>query len=100
MLAHEPQDAAPVPEGSARQQPVVDLGRVALRDHGSRDVPALPACLRRAVTELDVLAVEAEALVEAPELVKPLATEKEERAQHPVCGDRLARALVQQVVAA
>ena len=61
-------------------------------------VPALPAGLGGPVAEVDVLAVEAEALVEPAELVEHLAAQKQERGEHPVGLDRLGRALVEQVV--
>ena len=56
-----------------------------------RDVPALPAGLRGPVAQVDVLAVEAEALVEAAQLVQHLAAQEQEGAQHPVGFDRLGR---------
>src|SRR5207244_10348826 len=65
-----------------------------------RDVPALPARAFGPVGEVDVVAVEAVALVEPAEVVQHLAAEEEERAEQPVRGDGLDRALVEQVVAA
>ena len=56
----------------------------AWRTDGLRDEPALPAGLPGPVAEVDVLAVEAEAFVEAAELVEHLAAQEEERAEHPV----------------
>ena len=63
-------------------------------------VPALPAGLRRAVVEVDVLAVHPEARVPAADLVEHRAAQQQERAEHPVRLHRLGRALVEQVVAA
>jgi hypothetical protein len=51
-----------------------------------------------AVAEVDVLAVEAEALVEVAELLEHLAPQQEECREHPVGLDRLRRAVVEQVV--
>src|SRR5207248_10912684 len=68
MLPDEARDPARVPEGSARQQAPVDLRRVPMCDHGCRHAPTLPAGLRGAVAKLDVLAVEAELLVETAQL--------------------------------
>ena len=70
----------------------------AWRDGRLRDVPALPAGLRGPVAEVDVLAVEAEALVEAAELVEHLAAQEEEGGEHPVGLDRLGRPVLEQVV--
>src|SRR5918999_3105217 len=64
------------------------------------DVPALPTGLRGAVAEVDVFAVQAEALVEAAQLVEHRAAEHQEPAEHPVRLDRLVRLLVEQVVGA
>jgi hypothetical protein len=67
-------------------------------DDGVGHVPALPAGLRGAVAEVDVLAVEAEAGVEAAELVQQLPSQEQERAEHPVRLHRLRRELVELVV--
>jgi hypothetical protein len=69
-------------------------------DGRARDVPPVPARLRGAITQVDVLAVEAEALVEAAELLEHRATEQQEAAEHPVGLDGLRRPLVQVVVPA
>ncbi len=66
----------------------------------SGHVPALPAGAGGAVAEVDVLAVEAEALVEAAELLEHRAAQEQEAAEHPVGLDRLGRPLVEVVVAA
>src|ERR1700742_302898 len=100
MLAHEAKDPAPVPQRPPRQQAVIGDSLVLVLDDGSRDVPARPARAPCAVTEVDVLAVEEEALVEAAELVEQSTAQHQEAAEHPVGLDRLGRALVEVVVAA
>ena len=57
VLADEPRHPARVPERVPREEAPVDDGRVVVRHDGVGDVPALPARLRRAVAEIDVLAV-------------------------------------------
>ena len=89
-----------VPERAPREEAPVGHGRVVVRDDGGRHVPALPARVRGAVAEVDVLAVEAEARVEAAELVEHRAAQEQEGAEHPVGLDRLGRALVEVVVRA
>src|ERR1700693_817005 len=69
-------------------------------DGGLRDEPALPAGPLGAVAEVDILAIEAKALVEAAELVEHLAPKEEEGAEHPVGLHRLCGTLLDQVVAA
>src|SRR5437773_6806205 len=98
MLAHKPRDRAPVPEGLPRQEPPVRDRGVLMPNGRLGDVPALPAGPRRAVTEIDVLSVEAVTLVEAAQLVEHVAPQEEERGEHPVGLDRLGRPLVEQVV--
>src|SRR5919108_3970870 len=98
MLADEAGDAAPVPERVAAEEPPVRLGSMGMPDDRVRDVPALPAGLGSSIGEVDLLAVEAVAVVEAAELVEHLAAQEQERAQHPVGLDRLLRPLVEQVV--
>src|SRR5688500_10009516 len=66
-------------------------------DARGRDVPALPAGPRRAVRKVDVLAVEAEALVEPAELVQHGAPKQQEGAEHPVRLDRLVRLVAVEV---
>ena len=100
VLADEAGDAAPVPERPPGEEALVGDGLVVVDRDRLRDVPALPAGLARAVGEVDLLAVEPVALVEAAELVEQLAAEEEERAEQPVGGGRLGRVLVEQVVAA
>ena len=56
----------------AGQEALVDDCRVCVRYERLGDVPALPARLRRAVAEVDVLAVVAEARVPAADLVEQL----------------------------
>ena len=63
-------------------------------------IPAFPAGSGRAVAEVDVLTVEPEAGVKAPELVQHRAAKQEEAAEQPVGGHRLGRLLVEVVVAA
>ncbi len=100
VLAHEARHPAPVPKRAPREEPPVDLGRVPVRHGRGGHVPALPTGLRRSVAELDVLAVEPEALVEATELLQHLAPEQKEGAEHPVRLHRLGWVLVEQVVRA
>src|SRR4030095_319059 len=61
-------------------------------------VPAFPAGLRGPVAEVDVLAVETEAGIEAAEVVEHLAAKQEDRGRHPVGRSGLRRALVELVV--
>src|SRR6266511_4756770 len=82
----------------AREEAAVDDGSVIVRDDGCGNVPALPAGVRSAIGEVDVLAVHAEARVEAAELVEHLASKEEKRAEQPVGFDRLRMALVEVVV--
>ena len=56
--------------------------------------------LRRAVAEVDLLAVHAKALVEAAELVEHRAAEEQAAAEHPVGLDGLGGTLVEEVVVA
>src|SRR5204862_1252873 len=98
VLADEAEDPAPVPERATREEAPVGHRRVRVLDDRRRDVPPLPAGLPGSVAEVDVLAVEAEALVEAAELVEHRAAEHEERAEHPVGLDRLGGPLVEEVV--
>ena len=91
MLADEAGDAAPVPERPAGEEALVGDGLVVVDHDRFGDVPPLPAGLARAVGEVDVLAVEPVALVEAAELVEQLAAEEEERAEQPVGERRLGR---------
>src|SRR5437773_7697840 len=100
VLADEAEDAAPVPEGPPCEETLVCHGLVMVDRHGLRDVPPLPAGLAGAVGEVDLLAVEVVALVEAAELLEQLAAEEEEGAEQPVGLDRLGRVLVEEVVAA
>src|SRR3954468_12272198 len=80
VLADEAQDPGPVPERAAREPPLVGLRLVLVAHDRLRDVPALPAGARRAVLQVDVLAVEAEALVEPAELLEHLAPQEQEGA--------------------
>src|SRR4051794_9990371 len=100
MLAYEPQHPLPVPERPPRGEAAIDDGRVVVLHARARHVPALPARLRGAVAEVDVLAVHAEARVEAADRVEQLAAQEQERAEQPIGFDGLLRALVQQVVPA
>src|SRR5690349_9058074 len=84
MLAHEPHDPRPVPERAAGEPVLVRLGLVLVTDDGGRDVPPLPPGLHRAVLKIDVLAVEAEALVEAAELLEHRPAHEQEPAEHPI----------------
>src|SRR5918996_5275287 len=59
MLADEARDPAPMPERSSGQEAAVDDRVVVVGDKGRGHVPALPACFRRPVAEVDVLSVEA-----------------------------------------
>src|SRR5438874_11615664 len=98
MLAHEAQDALPVPERPPGEQPAIRV-RVPRVPHDRRgDAPALPACPGGPVAEVDVLAVHAEAAVEATELVQHRPAQEEEGAEHPVRLDGLRRPLVEEVV--
>ena len=65
-----------------------------------RHVPALPARLRRAVAEVDVLAVVAVPGVPAADLVEHRAAHEQERTEHPVRRNGLGRPLVEGVVVA
>src|ERR1051326_4741520 len=98
MLAREARDAAPVPEGPAREETPVGLALPLVADDRRRDVPALPARLRGAIAEIDVLAVQREAGVEAAELVEHRAAEAEEAAEQPVGLHRLDGLLAEVVV--
>ena len=101
VLAHEARDPAPVPERAPRQPAGVGLGLVLVRDDRRRHVPALPAGLHGAVLKVDVLAVEAKALVEPAELLEHRAAQHQEAAEHPVGRHRrLGRRLVEVVVVA
>jgi hypothetical protein len=97
MLAYEAQDPAPVQERPAGQERAVGDGGVGVHHTRGGDVPALPASRRSPVGEVDVLAVEAEAFVEAAELVEHLAAEQQERAEHPVGFDRIGGPVVVEV---
>ena len=70
MLADEAGDAAPVPERAPRQEAAVGDGLVMVDHDRLRHVPALPAGLACSIGKVDVVAVEAVALVEAAELVR------------------------------
>src|SRR5256886_15628696 len=96
MLAHEAGDAAPVPERAAGEEAAVGHGLMVVDHDRAGHVPALPAGLARAVREVDVVAVETEAFVEAAELVEHLAAEEEEAAEQPVRRSRLPGVLVQE----
>src|SRR4051794_31723962 len=100
MLAHEPQHPLPVPERAPRREAMVDDRGVVVPHARRRHVPPLPPRPRGAVAEVDVLAVHAEARVEAADRVEQLAAQEQERAEQPVGLDRLLRPLVQQVVPA
>ena len=100
MLADEAGDAAPVPERPAGEQALVGDGLVVVDRDRLGDVPPLPAGEARAVGEVDLLAVEPVALVEAAELVEQLSAEEEEGAEQPVRECRVGRVLVEQIVAA
>src|SRR5690349_17832807 len=63
-----------------------------------RHVPAFPAGLSGAVAEVDVLAVETEAVVEPAQLVEHLSAQEQERREHPVGLNRFGRAFVESVV--
>src|SRR3954467_15164467 len=89
VLAHEPRNAAPVPERPARQPALVGLRLVLVPDDGLRHVPALPPRALRAVLQVDVLPVETKALVETAELVEHRAAVHQEPGEHPVRLDRL-----------
>src|SRR5580765_5702845 len=84
MFASETEDPAPVPEGPAREEPAVGHPLPFVVNDRIGDVPALPAGLRGAVAEVDVLAVEAEAGVEPADLSQHRATQEHEAAEHPV----------------
>src|SRR3954464_4722264 len=84
MFADEPRDAAPVPERAPGEPPPVGLGLVLVPYDRAGDVPALPAGLRRAVLQVDVLAVEAERGIESAELVEHRPAQEQEAAEHPV----------------
>src|SRR6516164_9031851 len=66
----------------------------------SGHVPTLPVRLREPVAEVDLLAVHAEALVEAADLVERRSAYQHEPPEHPVGFDRLGRALVELIVVA
>ena len=100
MFAHEAGNPAPMPEGAARQQTAVDLRGVAVRHHRLGHVPTLPAGFRRAVAELDVLAVEPKVFVEAAQLFQHLALHQQEGGEHPIRLHGFERSLVEQVVVA
>src|SRR6188472_162360 len=70
VLAHEAHHPGPVPDRPPRQPALVGLGLVLVPHDRRGNVPALPAGEHRPVLQVDVLAVEAEALVEAPELLE------------------------------
>src|SRR3954453_21812207 len=99
MLADVARDSAPVPARPPRQEAPVRDRNMPVRDDRGRHVPALPARPCGAVGEVDVLAVEAEALVEAAELVEHRAAQKQEAAEHPVRLDGPGGPLVEVVVA-
>ena len=100
MLADEPGDAPPVPERPTRQEPLVGHPSMGVNDGGGGNEPALPARAHRPVAEIDVLAVEAEAVVEAAELIEHLTPQEDERADQPLGVGGLGRLLVQEVVVA
>src|ERR1044072_5149949 len=100
MLADEPRDAAPVPERPSRQETAIRLALPLVAHPRGRDVPALPASLRGAVAEVDVLAVEAEAGVEAAQLVEHRAAQQDEAAEEPVRLRGLRRILAEVIVRA
>src|SRR3954454_19951232 len=70
VLAHEAPDAAPVPKRAAREEAPVGDSLVVVDDDRVGYVPALPAGLARAVGEVDVVAVQSIALIEAAELLE------------------------------
>src|SRR6266545_851182 len=84
MLPHEARDAAPVPQRSPREKASVRLPLPFVVHDGRGDVPTLPPRPRRAITQVDVLAVEAKAGVEAADLVEHVAAEENEPAEQPV----------------
>src|SRR6266545_1712112 len=98
MLSCEVEHRSPVPERAPREERVISDRRVGVLHDRLRYVPALPAGLRHPVTQLDVLAVQPEAFVEAAELVERGPPKEEESAEHPVGLDRLGRALVEEIV--
>src|SRR5581483_10103869 len=98
VLAYEAEDAAPVPQRAAGEEAPIGKRVPAVGHDRRRHVPALPPGLRRAVAEVDLLAVHREARVEAAELVEHRAPEEQEAAEHPVRLDRPGRALVEVVV--
>src|SRR5690349_2151994 len=100
MLADEARDAAPVPERPPCEEPRVRGALPLVMHDRSRDVPALPSGLRGAVAEVDVLAVEAEAGVEAAELLEHRAAQEHEAAEQPVRRDRSVGLVVEVVVLA
>ena len=100
MLAEEANHRAGVPDGVAGEEPAVDHGRVLVVHDRGGHVPALPARLRGAVVQVDVLAVHAEAGVEAADLVEHRAPEEEERREHRVRLRGLLGPLVEEVVLA
>ena len=67
-------------------------------DDRGRHVPALPPGLRGPVAEVDVLAVHAEARVEAAELLEHRPAHEQERGEHPVGLHGLLGSLVEEVV--
>src|SRR3954467_12378125 len=84
MLPHEPEDARPVPQRAPGQPTLVGLGLVLVPDDGLRHVPPLPPGTQRAVLQGDVLAVQAEALVEPAELLEHRPPQEQEAAPHPI----------------
>ena len=92
MLAQEPRHPAGVPERVAAEEALVDHGGVRVPDDGLGHEPALPARLCRAVGEIDVLDVVAEAAVPAAELVEHrTAHQQAGAAEQPVALRRLRR---------
>src|SRR4051812_36735892 len=100
MLAHEPRDAAPVPERPPREKPGIRLALPFVPHDGGGHIPALPARLRRAVRDIDVFAVEPEAGVEPAELLEHRAAQEHETTEQPVRLHRLLRLLPEVVVLA
>src|SRR5215203_5313692 len=100
MLPHEAEDALPLPQRPPRQERPVRHPSVGVSNPSSRNVPALPTSLRGPVGEVDVLAIQPEAFVEAAELVERFAAQEQEGAEHPVDLRRLLRRLVEDVMRA
>ena len=70
MLTHEAHYARPVPKGAPGQPALVGHGLVLVSHDRVRHEPAFPPGAHGAIGEVDVFAVEPEALVEPAELVE------------------------------